>query len=92
MWSSAAVAHLLQGTTCFAFRDGILHTLFVTSGYLSYCCLSIISNHSVYSPLTSDINKAFSSTQLLLSGYFFYSILCKPYRDGCVRESQFFCH
>ncbi len=31
----------------------ILHTLVVTSGYLSYCCLSIISNQSDHSPLTS---------------------------------------
>ena len=61
--------HLLQGWTCCAFRDGILHTLVVTSGYLSYCCLSIISNHSAHSPLTSDINKAFPSTQLPLTGY-----------------------
>ncbi len=34
MWSSAAVVHLLQGCV---FRDGILHTLVVTSDYLSYC-------------------------------------------------------
>ncbi len=54
MWSSAAVVHLLQGSTCCAFRDGILHTLLVTSGYLSYFCLSIISNQSAHSPLTSD--------------------------------------
>ncbi len=53
VWSSAAGAHLLQGSTCCAFRDGILHTLVVTSGYLSYCCLSIISNQSAHSPLTS---------------------------------------
>ncbi len=53
MWSSAAGAHLLQGSKCCAFRDGILHTLVVTSGYLSYCCLSIISNQSAHSPLTS---------------------------------------
>ncbi len=59
MWSSAAVAHLLQGSTCCAFRDGILHTLVISGGYLSYCCLSIISNQSAHSPLTSDINKAF---------------------------------
>ncbi len=70
MWSSAAVAHLLQDSTCCAFRNGILHILVVTSGYLSYCFLSIISNQSAHSPLTSDINKAFSSTQLLLTGYF----------------------
>ncbi len=72
MWSSAAVVHLLQGLMCCAFRDGILHNLFVTSGYLSYCCLSIISNQSVHSPLTSDFNKAFSSTQLQLTGYFLF--------------------
>ncbi len=42
MWSSAAVAHLLKGLTCCAFRYGILRTLVVTSGYLSYICLSII--------------------------------------------------
>ncbi len=34
MWSSAAVAHLLQGSTCCAFRYGIMHTLVVTSSYL----------------------------------------------------------
>ncbi len=56
MWSSAAVAHLLQGLMCCAFRDGILHTLVVSSGYLSCCCFSIISNESAHSPLTSDIN------------------------------------
>ncbi len=49
---------------CFRVRrvvcsDGILYTLVVMSGYLSYCCFSIISNQSVHSPLTSDINKAF---------------------------------
>ncbi len=53
VWSSTAVAHLLQGSTCCTFRDGILHTLIVMSGYLSYCCLSIISNQSAHSPLTS---------------------------------------
>ncbi len=42
MCSSAAGAHLLQGLTCCVFRDGVQHTLVVTSGYLSYCCLSII--------------------------------------------------
>ncbi len=84
MWSSAAVAHLLQGSMCCAFRDGILHTLVVTSGYLSYCCLSIISNQSVHSPLTSDINKTFSSTQLLFTGYFlFFGPFSVNPRDDC---------
>ncbi len=84
MWSSAAVAHLLQGSTCCAFRDGILHILVVTSGYLSYWCLSIISNQSANSPLTSDINKVFSSTQLPLTGYFLFSgpFSVNP-REGC---------
>ncbi len=84
MWSSAAVAHLLQGSTCCAFRDGILHTSVVTSGYLSYCCLSIISNQFAHSPLTYDISKAFSSTKLLLTGYFlFFGPFSVNPRDGC---------
>ncbi len=67
----------------------ILHTLVVTSGYLSYCCLSIISNQSVHSPLTSDLNKTFSSTQLPLTGYFlFFRPFSVNPRDGCVWKSQ----
>ncbi len=73
VWSSAAGAHLLQGSMCCVFRDDILQTLVVTSDYLSNYCLSIISNQSAHSPLTSDINKAFSSTQLVLAGYFSFS-------------------
>ncbi len=73
VWSSAAVAHLLQGSTCCAFRDGIPHTLVVTSGYFSYRCLSIISNQSAHSPLSSDLNKAFSSKQLPLTGHLLFS-------------------
>ncbi len=89
VWSSAAVAHLLQGLTCYAFRDGILHTLVVTSGYLSYC--SVIFNQSAHSPLTSDINKAFSSTQLLLTGYvLFFRLFSVNPRDGCAWKSQQF--
>ncbi len=61
MWSSAAVTHLLQGSTCCALRDG------------------------AHSPLTSDINKAFSSTQLPLTGYFlFFGPFSVNPRDGCV--------
>ncbi len=61
---------------------GILHILVVTSDYLSYCCLSIISNQSVHSPLTSDINKAFSFS---LTGYFlFFRPFSVSPRDGCV--------
>ncbi len=84
MWSSAAGAHLLQGSTCCTFRDGILHTFVVTSGYLSYCCLSVISDQSAHSLLIFDINKVFSSTQLPLTGYFIFfgPFSVKP-RDGC---------
>ncbi len=89
VWSSAAGAHLLQGSMCCVFRDGVLQILVVTSGYLSYCCLTIISNQSVHSPLTSDINKAFSSTQLPLTGYFlFFGPFSVNPRDGCVWKSQ----
>ncbi len=89
VWSSAAGAHLLQGSKCCVFRDGILQILVVTRGYLSYCCLSIISNQCAHSPLTSDINKAFSSTQLLLTGYFlFFRPFSVNPRDGCVWKSQ----
>ncbi len=51
MWSSAAVAHLLQGSMYCAFREALLRTSVVTSGNLSYCCLSICSNQSGHSPL-----------------------------------------
>ncbi len=86
--SSAAVAHLLQGSKCCAFRDCFQHTLLVTRGYLSYCCLSIFSIQSVHSPLISDINKAFS-TKLPLTGYFlFFGPFSVNPRDGCVWKSQ----
>ncbi len=45
--------------------DQTHHYLDVTSGYWSYCCLSIISNQSAHSPLTSDINKAFLCYQAI---------------------------
>ncbi len=67
-WSPSA-----SGFDVLCVQRCILQILVVTSDYLSYCCLSIISNQSVHSPLTSDINKAFSSTQLPLTGYFSFS-------------------
>ncbi len=67
-WSPSA-----SGFDVLCVQRCILQILVVTSGYLSYCCLSIISNQSVHSPLTSDINKAFSSTRLPLTGYFSFS-------------------
>lgn len=34
VWSSAAVAYLLQGWVCYIFRDSPLQTLVLMSGYL----------------------------------------------------------
>lgn len=38
---------LLQGPTCWPFKNGSLHTLVVTSGYLRHCRLSVFWNQSV---------------------------------------------
>lgn len=62
-----------------------LHTLVLKSGYLSYCCLPISLNQSGLSPLTSDINKAFSPREPLFTGYFpFFSLFSVNPRDFCV--------
>ncbi len=82
MWSSAAGAHLLQGSMCCVFRDGILHTLVVTSGYLSYCCLSIISHQSAHSPLTST--RHFRPHNCRSLDIFFFGPFSVNPRDGCV--------
>lgn len=49
-----------------------LHTLIVTSGYLSYRCFHISFKHSDHSPLASRINKAFSPKDLSLAQYFVF--------------------
>ena len=61
---------LLLQPICFKVRRVVQrwYSAYLGCGYLSYCCLSIISNHSAHCPLTSDINKAFSSTELPLTG------------------------
>ncbi len=83
-WSPSA-----SGFDVLCVQRCILQILVVTSDYLSYCCLSIIANQSAHSPLTSDINKAFSSTQLPLTGYFlFFRPFSVNPRDGCVWKSQ----
>ncbi len=83
-WSPSA-----SGFDVLCVQRCILYNLVVTSGYLCYCCLSIISNQSAHSPLTSDINKTFSSTQLPLTGYFlFFGPFSVNPRDGCVWKSQ----
>ncbi len=89
VWSSAAVAVLLQGCV---FRDGILHTLVLTSGYLSYCCLSIISNQSAaFSWHQQGIFVHTTAAHWIFS--LFRTILCKPWRWLCVKipvDQQFF--
>lgn len=57
---------------CCCFTDVHLHSMIVTSGYLNYSCLPINSNQSGHSPLTSDINKAFSPEKLWLAEYFHF--------------------
>ncbi len=87
VWSSAAVAHLLQGSTCCAFRDGILHTLVVTSVIWVTVVLSIISNQYILLwPLTSRHFVHTTATHQIFS--LFRTILCKPYRDGWAWKSQ----
>ncbi len=55
MWSSAAVAHLLQGPMCVVVQRWYSAYLGCNEWFFSYCCLSIISNQSAHSlwPLTS---------------------------------------
>lgn len=56
VWSSALVTHLFQGSTRFSFRDTLLQTLAIVSGYLSLCCHPISSKQPGYSPLNSGIS------------------------------------
>lgn len=67
------VVHL-RGT----FRDAVLQNLIVTSGYWSYCCLTIKSD---YCPLTSGINKGFLPTELPFTGHFLFEPLSVNPRD-----------
>ncbi len=90
MWSSAAVVHLFQGSTCCAFRNGILHTLVVTSSSLSYCCLSIISNQSVC-PFSSDLGYQQGIFVHTTAAHWIFSLF-GPFsvnpRDGSALKSQ----
>ncbi len=88
VWSSAAVAPSASGFRCVVRSEMVfLHTLVVTSGYSSYCCLSIISNQSAHSPLT--INKAFSSIITAAHWIFlFFGPFSVNPRDGCVWKSR----
>lgn len=58
-------------------------------GYLSFCSLLITSMQSGHSPMFSDWKKAFSTRDLLLTGYFLVVI---PFSvnpgNGCVEKSS----
>lgn len=62
-----------------AFRYAPLHTLVVMTGYVSYCCLPIVSKQS---SVTSDLNKA------LVAHYFFLFFRHFPANPsgGCVEK------
>lgn len=69
---------------CFKVGDAILQVFVVTSGYVTYCCLSMVSNQSDQVSLTPDIN-TFFCTQLPLTGYFqlLCTDFCKNPGDAC---------
>lgn len=53
-----AAVHLLQGSACCVFRDVLSHTLVVTSGYLSCCCInkaSSLRERLLFKPLTGEV-------------------------------------
>lgn len=74
---------------CFKVGDAILQALLVTSGYVSYCCLSMVSNQSAQFSLTPDIN-TFFCTQLPLAGYFLLlgTVLCKKTKEKAKNKTQ----
>ncbi len=76
VWSSAAGVHLLQGSMCVC-SEMVFCILVVTSGYLSYCCLYIISNQSAHSPLTSTRHFIHTTAAHWIFSLF-RTILCKP--------------
>ncbi len=84
VWSSAAGARLLQGSTCCVFRDARLQTSAGTSGYFSYCRLSISPNQSDLRPLPPTrrfrprtvAHRIFSLVR---------TVLCKPWRWLCMK-------
>ncbi len=77
VWSSAAVAHLLQGSMCCAFRDGILRTLVVTSGYLiTVAFLSSLTSLPIILWHQQGIFVHTTAAHWIFS--LFRTILCKP--------------
>lgn len=91
MWSSAAVAHPLQGLMCCAFRDVVLHVTVQLCGYFSYCRLPVSLNQSGRSSVTSLITRPFHPQNwhslLFLLLLFFQSFSVNP-RGCCARNSN----
>lgn len=59
-------------------------------GYLSFCSLLITSMQSGHSPMFSDWEKAFSTRDLLHTGYFLFFVpFSVNIRDGHVVKSQY---
>lgn len=74
-----AAAHLL-GLKCCAFRDGILYSLVVTSGHLSYCC----HLEWVYSFSSDRSHQQGIFDHTTATGYFLYSDHSLWTGGGCV--------
>lgn len=72
----AAVARALQGSPCSTLTDALLHTMLVTSSYLSYFCLHL---KAVW-PFPSDL----WHQRVVLPGYFLFY---KPWRWVCGKIS-----
>lgn len=89
VWSSAAIAHLLQGLMCCVLGDVLPNNLVVISSFLSYFCLLINLKQSGLSLQTSGISLALLHRELLLIGclLFFRSFFRNP-RDGCAGKLQ----
>ena len=92
MWSSAAVAHFLQGLMCCVFRDGILHSL---GGNESLFELLLPSYHlkPVY-PFSSDLSHQQGIFVHTTAAHWIFSlfrtiesILSVNPRDGCALKS-----
>ncbi len=87
VWSSAAVTHLLQGSTCCAFRDGILHTSVVTEVVIWVTVAFLSSLTSLPFLLWHQQGIFFHTTGL--TGYFlFFGPFSVNPRDGCAWQSQ----
>ncbi len=91
VWSSTPIANLLQHSTRYAFRDGILYTLVVMSGWVTVAFLSSLTGLPILLwPLTST--RYFRLLTTLSSPFTGYFLVFGPFsvnpRDGCVWKSQ----